>query len=65
VITGFCFGSASTADQPLAESLFAVRANPNQNLISVGAPFSGIYVAYSKTSRELKTTGVGWSATEL
>ena len=45
VITGFCFGSASTADQPLAESFFTVRANPNPRLISVGAAFSGIYVA--------------------
>jgi hypothetical protein len=45
VITGFCFGSASTADQPLAETFFAVRANPNPRLISVGAAFSGIYVA--------------------
>jgi hypothetical protein len=45
VITGFCFGSASTADQPLAETFFAVRANPNPRLISVGAAFSEIYVA--------------------
>jgi Transposase DDE domain len=45
VITGFCFGSASTADQPLAETFFAVRANPNPSLISVGAAFCGIYVA--------------------
>ena len=45
VITGFCFGSASTADQPLAETFFAVRANPNPRLLSVGAAFSGIYVA--------------------
>jgi hypothetical protein len=45
VITGFCFGSASTADQPLAETFFAVRANPNPRLISVGAAFSGTYVA--------------------
>jgi Transposase DDE domain len=45
VIMGFCFGSASTADQPLAETFFAVRANPNPRLPSVGAPFSGIYVA--------------------
>lgn len=45
VIMGFCFGSASTADQPLAESFFAVRANPNGRLRSVGAAFSGIYVA--------------------
>ena len=45
VITGFCFGSASTAEQPLAETFFALRANPNPRLISVGAAFSGIYVA--------------------
>jgi hypothetical protein len=45
MITGFCFGSASTADQPLAETFFAVRANPNPRLLSVGAAFSGIYVA--------------------
>ena len=45
VITGFCFGSASTADQPLAKTFFAVRANPNPRLISVGAAFSGVYVA--------------------
>ena len=45
VITGFCFGSASTADQPLAETFFAVRAAPNRRLISVGSAFSGTYVA--------------------
>jgi hypothetical protein len=45
VITGFCFGAASTADQPLAETFFAVRANPNPRLISVGSAFSGAYVA--------------------
>ncbi len=45
VITGFCFGSASTADQPLAETFFAVRATPNPRLISVGLAFSGTYVA--------------------
>ena len=45
VITGFCFGSASTADQPLAETFFDVRANPNPRLISVGSAFSGTYVA--------------------
>jgi hypothetical protein len=43
-ITGFCFGSASTADQPLAETFFAVRANPNPRLTSVGSAFSGTYV---------------------
>jgi hypothetical protein len=45
VITGFCFGSASTADQPLAETFFAVRAAPDPRLISVGSAFSGTYVA--------------------
>jgi hypothetical protein len=45
VITGFCFGAASTADQHLAESFFAMRARPNERLISVGSAFSGAYVA--------------------
>jgi hypothetical protein len=45
VITGFCFGSASTADQPLAETFFAVRAAPDPRLRSVGSAFSGTYVA--------------------
>jgi hypothetical protein len=45
IITGFCFGCASTADQPLAETFFAVRATPNPRLISVGSAFSGAYVA--------------------
>ena len=46
VVTGFCFAAASsTADQQLAETFFAVRAQRNQRLISVGAAFSGIYVA--------------------
>jgi len=45
VITGFCFGAASTADQPLAETFFELRANPNPRLESVGSAFSGTYVA--------------------
>jgi hypothetical protein len=45
VITGFCFGAASTADQPLAETFFNVRANPSPRLGSVGSAFSGTYVA--------------------
>jgi hypothetical protein len=45
VITGFCFGSASTADQLLAETFFAVRSTPHPRLISVGSAFSGTYVA--------------------
>jgi hypothetical protein len=45
VITGFCLGSASTAEQPLAETFFNVRANPNPRLKSVGLAFLGSYVA--------------------
>jgi DDE family transposase len=45
IITGFCFGSASTADQPLAETFFNVRADPNPRLKSVGLAFLGAYVA--------------------
>lgn len=48
IITGFCFGSASTADQPLAETFFAVRATPNPRLISVGSAFSGTYYVTDK-----------------
>ncbi len=45
VITGFCFGSASTSDQHLAETFFAVRAWPNRRLISVGSKCWGTYIA--------------------
>jgi hypothetical protein len=45
VVTGFCFGAASTADQPLAETFFAVRARPNPRLGSVGSMSWGPYVA--------------------
>ncbi len=46
VITGFCFGAASTADQQLAETFFAVRAQPNCRLAtSVGSISSAPYVA--------------------
>ena len=44
-ITGFCFGAASTADQQMAETFFAVRAYPNERLISVGSASSGPYMA--------------------
>ncbi len=44
VITGFCFGSASTADQQMAETFFAVRACPNTRLGSVGPASPGPYV---------------------
>ena len=45
VITGFCFGATSTADQPLAQTFFDLRANPNPRLTSVGSTFPGTYVA--------------------
>ncbi len=45
VITGFCFGCASSADQLLAETFFNVRADPNPRLKSVGLAFLGAYVA--------------------
>jgi hypothetical protein len=37
VITGFCFGAASTADQQMAETYFAMRARPNERLITAWA----------------------------
>ena len=45
VVTGFCFAAASTADQQLAETFFAVRAQPNERLISVGSASSKPYIA--------------------
>jgi hypothetical protein len=45
VVTGFCFAAASTADQQLAETFFAMRAQPNLRLISVGSASSGPYIA--------------------
>ena len=32
IITGYCFSAASTADQSMAESFFALRAHPNPRL---------------------------------
>ena len=46
VITGFGFASASTAEQPMAETFFAARHRPNSRLLSVGCATSGgCYVA--------------------
>ncbi len=45
VVTGFCFGAASTADQRLVETFFAVRATPDGRLISAGSLCPGPYVA--------------------
>ena len=44
MITGFGFGPASTKDQPLAETFFALRRYPHSGLASVGAPAYGPYV---------------------
>jgi len=44
VITGFGFGPASTKDQPLAETFFALRRSPHSGLASGGAPAYGPYV---------------------
>jgi hypothetical protein len=43
LITGFCFAAASTADQQMAETYFALRARPNERLIIVGSAASGPY----------------------
>ncbi len=44
VITGFGFGAASTNEQALAETFFALRDQPHPALASVGAPAQGPYV---------------------
>jgi hypothetical protein len=44
VITGFGFGAASTKDQPLAETFFALRRQLHPGLASVGAPARSPYV---------------------
>jgi hypothetical protein len=44
VITGFGFASASTKDQPLAETFLATRHTPNPALPSVGSPAHLPYV---------------------
>lgn len=44
VITGFCFASASTKDQVLAEHFFAFRHQPHPRLVSLGSPAQGYYV---------------------
>jgi Transposase DDE domain len=45
VITGFGFAPASTKDQPLAETFFAVRHHTDPRLPSAGAAAWGAYVA--------------------
>jgi hypothetical protein len=44
VITGFGFAGASTKDQPLAETFFALRREPNPRAPSVGSAAAGPYV---------------------
>ncbi len=44
VITGFCFAAASTAGQRIAETFLAVRALPDERLVSAGPAFGGVYV---------------------
>ncbi len=44
VITGFGYGAASTKDQPLADTFFAVRHTPHVHMPSVGDPAYGPYV---------------------
>jgi hypothetical protein len=43
-ITGFGFGAASTKDQPLAETFFALRCHPQPGLTNVATPACGPYV---------------------
>jgi hypothetical protein len=43
VITGLGFGPASTKDQPLAATFFALRRQPHPGLPSVGSPALGPY----------------------
>jgi hypothetical protein len=45
VVTGFGFSAASTTDQQVAETLFAVRHQPDRRLRSVGCASQGPYVA--------------------
>ena len=44
IITGFGFACASTKDQPLAETFFALRREPNPRVPSVGSAAVGPYV---------------------
>jgi hypothetical protein len=45
VITGFGFGPASTKDQALADTFFALRQHPDSRCPSVGQPALGPYVS--------------------
>jgi hypothetical protein len=43
-ITGFALAPASTKDQPLAETFFALRRRPHPRAAGVGAPAAGPYL---------------------
>jgi Transposase DDE domain len=43
ILTGFAFGPASAADQPLAEQFFLLRCEPHPAFPTVGAPAQGPY----------------------
>lgn len=58
VITGFGFGSASTKDQPLAETFFALRHTPDPALLSVGAAAQAPYL--TDKGFEGKALHQGW-----
>lgn len=45
VITGFGFGEGSAKDQPLTETLLALRAQPQPAIPSVGRRALGVYIA--------------------
>jgi hypothetical protein len=45
VVTGFCFGSGSSKDQPLAEDFLATRFQPHPRCATVGARSHGFYVS--------------------
>lgn len=45
VITGFGFGAGSAKEQPLAETMLALRWQPDARLRSVGNPARGPYIA--------------------
>ena len=64
VITGFCFAAASTADQQLAETFFAIRAQPNPRLISVGSICSGAYITEKGFEGAENHRGAGSIVTE-
>jgi hypothetical protein len=45
VMTGFCFGSGNTQDQPLAEDFLVTRFQPHSRCATVGSRFRGFDVS--------------------